>query len=291
MGFPVQFKIMPQQAMRKLYIAFCLMSLLPVFAFVYVVFVAGRLSYEENPAGFCAAITVCVIAFVLSFLGYRTIRDVAAPIDRVRAAAKSIADGEGIEDLQIRGCDELEELVGTLKRISQNAHDLLTKVDCLSPKDKLTDLYNAVYIRERLAEEIQRAIHFQRPCAFALIKVDQMDAFVMRNGKAAGEEALKAIAKIIGKYLGEFDRAAHIAVDEFGIIFPDKNKKKTIEVIELIQSDVLAFKFGKNETLTTTCGISENPLDGVQAQNLFEKAVSRVAKAAARAPGSLEAFA
>ena len=56
-----------------------------------------------------------------------------------------------VEDVEVKGgTDELEELSRSLRVISKNAKELLDKVEKLSPRDKLTGLYNVSYIRERL---------------------------------------------------------------------------------------------------------------------------------------------
>ena len=78
-------------------------------------------------------------------------------------------------------------------------------------------------------------------------------------------------------------------------IFPDKNKKKTIDVSENISKEIAAFSFGSKSDreagyLTICVGISENPIDGVQADGLYVKAQDRM-KMAKSGAKLLEAFA
>jgi len=171
----------------------------------------------------------------------------------------------------------------------------MDKVDRLSLKDALTGFYNATYIRERLKEEIQRAVHYQRPCSFVYLNVDGFNDYAAQHGVEASEEALKSVAKIIERHLSEFDRPARIRKDEFVIIFPDKNKKKIMEIAEGISREIAAFSFGAkggtaNQRLTVCAGISENPMDGVSVDELFVKARDRMRSAKSKGHNIIEAF-
>ena len=181
--------------------------------------------------------------------------------------------------------EEIQELTRSLKMISRNAKELLGQVEKLSLRDKLTGLYNAHYIRERLDEEIQRAIHYQQPCSFAYLFIHNYDTYVSKHGEKELEEALKRVAQSINDHLREFDRAARIGRGEFAIIFPDKNKKKIIEIMEKMGGEILGA-----HRLLPCIGVSENPIDGVHADGLFLKAQDRM-KTAKQTGKLLEAFA
>jgi diguanylate cyclase (GGDEF)-like protein len=213
------------------------------------------------------------------------------PIGDVSAAAQKIASGEFVEEVDVKGgADELEELSRSLRLISKNAKELVEKVEKLSPRDKLTGLYNASYIRERLDEEIQRAIHYQRPCAFAYFSIARLDEFQARRGAEAAEALLIAAAETFNRHMQEFDRAARISRNEFVAIFPDKNKKKAIEVIEAMGAELTDLFRKKGEAdLAVSVGVSENPLDGVKADELYIKAQDRM-RAARVGRKLLEAF-
>ena len=202
--------------------------------------------------------------------------------------AKGIAEGRldgALADM--KGVAELEELSDSLKTISNNARELLEKVEKLSLKDSLTGLYNGSYLRERLSEEIQRAVHYQQPCSLACFSVDNFDELLSRNGLKASEEALKSVAKVFSGYLSEFDRAARTSKGEFAVIFPDKNKKKVIEIADRIQKDIAGLSGG---SFTVCIGISENPIDGTLAEELLSKAKERVKSARLKGVNRVEAL-
>ncbi len=285
--------ILPTKLKYKMMVCFCLMSLLPILAGVYVASLFIKFPFEASQANLTTISLVSLFSLLLSFLGFYVTKQMMMPIVSMTTVAHQIAEGkldeEGSDIDSKDTADEIQDLTRSLKTISKNAKELLEKVDKLSLKDKLTGLYNLAYIRERLDEEIQRAIHYQRPCSFVCLTLPAFDVFEASQGEAKAEEALKAVAQIFTNHMREFDRAARTGRGEFAIILPDKNKKKSIEIVEKISQDILALSFG-NQHLVSCAGISENPIDGIQADGLYIKAQDRM-KMAKTEKKLLEAFA
>lgn len=289
--------LMPSKLRYKLLISFCLTSVLPLLVGIYIASLFVHWPFDENPGNLFTITGVMSFSLLLSILGYRITRELVEPVVDMSQAAHAIAAGKLDEaPHEVKGCsDEIEDLSRSLRTISMNARELLEKVESLSLKDKLTGLYNANYIRERLREEIQRAVLYQKPCSFAYFHVPEFESYVAKRGVAAGETFLKELAAVFPKHLAEWDRAAHIKNDEFAIIFPDCNKKKAIAHVEQIRGDLLA-KIneipGRNGTvLTVSIGVSENPIDGVTADELFVKARERCRAVRTKGPNLIEAFA
>lgn len=280
----------------KLLLAFCLMSILPILVGVYIASLFIQFPFEASGANLTTIGLVTACSLTLSFLGFQVTKQLVGPIVEATAVAQKIAQGDVEQAPEMKGGgEELEELSKSLRMISLNAKELLEKVDRLSMKDKLTGLHNATYIRERLNEEIQRASHYQRPCSFAYFIIDRFDIRVAEQGEAAAEDLLKQVAKTLQSVLTEFDRAARLNRNEFALILPDKNKKKAIEIVESIcrsisESEVFRAS-GEGTGLRIFAGISENPLDGASAEQLFLKAQSRVRTAKGSGSKPVEAFA
>ena len=288
----INFKVMPTKLRYKFLTAFCLMSLLPTLAGVYIASLFVKFPFEVTSENLITVSLVIAFSLILSFFGFLIAKQMVQPIVEVSQAVQKIAAGQlDGEPAEFKGADELEELTRSLNAISSNARELLDKVDKLTLKDKLTGLYNGSYIRERLNEEIQRAIHYQRPCSFAYFIFNNFDAYAMTNGAAASEAALKGLANIFNTGLSEFDRAARISKGEFGVIFFDKNKKKAIEFTERIRDSISRSAFMRTgNDLTVSIGLSENPLDGVTAHDLYTKAQQRSQIAAQKGRNQIEAF-
>jgi diguanylate cyclase (GGDEF)-like protein len=157
-------------------------------------------------------------------------------------------------------------------------NDLLVhRVEKLEIKDILTGLYNEAFIRNRLQEEIKRAIAYQRPCAFILLIVDNFHNFHKKFGPLQVEAVLKKLAFLIRSSVTEIDYVARFGDDKFAVVLPESNKRKSLEIAENIRKKI-EFTFSEEQDsdgrVTVSASISENPLDGIAAEELIDKAKS-----------------
>ena len=152
---------------------------------------------------------------------------------------------------------------------------LLHRIEKLEIKDTLTGLYNEAFIHTRLQEEIKRAIIYQRPCAFILFNVDNFQKFHQNFGSLQAESTLKKIATLIKESVTDIDRVARSGDNEFAVVLPEKNKRQAQEIAENIRKKIEIIFSGEsdaNKKLTISGGVSENPLDGIEATELINKA-------------------
>jgi len=155
-------------------------------------------------------------------------------------------------------------------------NDILThSIKKLEIKDTLTGLYNELFMRSRLQEEIKRAIMYRRPCAFILLDIDHFKQYTQAFGSIQTESTLKRIAALIRDSVSEIDRVGRMSDDEFAVILPEKNKRQALETAESIRKNI-EFGFSeesdKAKRATISGGVSENPLDGISAEELIVKA-------------------
>ncbi|MCX5669431.1 MAG: diguanylate cyclase [Candidatus Omnitrophica bacterium] len=173
-------------------------------------------------------------------------------------------------------------------------NDILAhRVEKLEIKDTLTGLYNYFFIQSRLQEEINRAIIYQRPCAFVIFDIDNFKNYRQKFGSICAESALKKVAVLIRDCISEVDRAGRTDDDEFSLILPEKNKRQAQEVAEEICKKVQASfctDQDNGKCLTFSAGVSENPLDGVQVEQLTTKAKELLKKAKAGGKNRIVVF-
>jgi diguanylate cyclase (GGDEF)-like protein len=170
---------------------------------------------------------------------------------------------------------ELVDIFAKQVAIAVENDILMHRVEKLEIKDALTGLYNAVFMRSRLQEEIKRAITYQRPCAFILFDIDNFKDYYENSGLLQAEATLKKIASLVRDSVTEVDRAGRMGDDEFAVILPEKNKRRAQEIAEDIRKKVeFAYSEEKDahKKITVSVGVSENPLDGIEAQELIDKA-------------------
>ncbi len=152
---------------------------------------------------------------------------------------------------------------------------LSSRVDKLEIKDTLTDLYNEPYIRSRLDEELKRSIMHQRPCAYILFNIDNFRKIHENFGLLQTEGILKRISALIKDSVTEVDRVGRTGDDEFAVLLPEKNKRQAQVIAEKIRKRiefVWKEEADVNRRVTVSAGVSENPLDGIKADELIAKA-------------------
>jgi diguanylate cyclase (GGDEF)-like protein len=152
---------------------------------------------------------------------------------------------------------------------------LINRLEKLEIKDALTGLYNEGFIRSRLEEEIKRSIMYQRPCSFILFNVDNFKEFHHNFGSLQAEMTLQKIASLIKDSVTDIDHVARFGDNEFAVVLPEKNKRKTQEIAQEIRKKI-EFSFSEEpdikKRLTISGGVSENPLDGIEEKELIAKA-------------------
>lgn len=170
---------------------------------------------------------------------------------------------------------ELLELFTKQIAIAVENDILLQRLKELETRDALTGLYNEAFIRNRLEEEIKRAIIYRRPCAFILLNIDNFQKFHENFGLLQAEITLKKISSLIRDSFTEVDRAARVGDNEFAVVLPERNKRQAQEIAEEIRKNIDS-TFSKerdvNKRITVSGGVSENPLDGINAEELIGRA-------------------
>jgi len=159
--------------------------------------------------------------------------------------------------------------------ISVENHMLAKRAEALSVRDDLTGLYNEPYILARLNEEIERGVVYQRPCSLIIIDIDDFKKHTNEQGQLSGENLLKKVAGLVKGILVEpVDKAGRIGDDSFAVILPEKNKKRAIEIAKKIKDMIQTLRVSGNrdDGITASMGVSENPLDGSSATELMSKA-------------------
>jgi diguanylate cyclase (GGDEF)-like protein len=200
----------------------------------------------------------------------------AVPVNLKGRLVGILGIGNKSETILYRKADrELLELFAKQIAIALENDILMQRVEKLEIKDALTGLYNKTFIHNRLQEEINRAIIYRRPCAFILLNIDNFQQFHENFGLLQAEVTLKKIAFLIRDSFTEIDRVARVGDNEFAVVLPEKNKRQAQELAENIRKKIdSAFDKERDvfRRLTVSGGVSENPLDGVNAEELITQA-------------------
>lgn len=172
---------------------------------------------------------------------------------------------------------DLLKVFGQQVAIAAGNDLLVRRAEELKVIDELTGLFNAGYMRSRLEEEVFRAIRYHRPCSLVFLDMDDFENVKKNYGPLVAEGVLHQVAELIKKQVREVDRVGRMGPDEFAVILPEQNKREAVELAEILRTRVEQHVFS-NGTGFLPCSfhlcavVSENPLDGSTAEELFAKA-------------------
>jgi len=131
--------------------------------------------------------------------------------------------------------------------------------------DSLTDVLNRRAGAQDAAAELARARRYGRQYAVALVDIDHFKDVNDRHGHAAGDRALRALARAARDALRESDRIVRWGGEEFLLVFPETTAADAARICERIRETVavLAHDSGTGRfRITVSCGVAEaNPAD------------------------------
>jgi len=98
------------------------------------------------------------------------------------------------------------------------------RLEDLSFKDALTDVYNRRYFMVRIEEEWKRHSRFAEPVSLVLLDLDNFKHVNDRFGHRAGDEALREVARLLIKHSRNFTIVTRFGGDEFAVLLVNTPK-------------------------------------------------------------------
>jgi diguanylate cyclase (GGDEF)-like protein len=109
--------------------------------------------------------------------------------------------------------------------------------------DALTALPNRRAFEERLSVEVARTTRYERPLSLCLLDLDGFKGVNDRLGHPAGDEVLRAVARILDTSRLT-DDCFRIGGDEFAIVMPDTTRKEASIAAARIAEEVRGARLG-----------------------------------------------
>jgi diguanylate cyclase (GGDEF)-like protein len=170
----------------------------------------------------------------------------------------------------------LTSLVGTL--VHQNRareSELLTaneKLQELTLRDPLTQLYNRRYLKQRLDSELAR-VRRGKPLAVVMIDLDRFKRVNDDTGHQRGDELLEELAHGLSRAIREADVVGRYGGDEFVVILPDtggaQGEVAAARLVDAIRE--VGLRFDPDRPVTASVGLAIARLDD-DAHGLLERA-------------------
>lgn len=110
----------------------------------------------------------------------------------------------------------------------------------LSVTDALTQLMNRRALNRILDAELVRAQRFNTPLVVLMLDVDHFKQYNDRMGHLLGDEALKAVAAVLGTSVRKVDAVARFGGEEFCVILPRTDESAGIDVADKLLKNVRA---------------------------------------------------
>jgi two-component system cell cycle response regulator len=155
-----------------------------------------------------------------------------------------IRAGKRIVDLQ-------KELVETNRRL-----------ELLSITDGLTRLHNHRYFQDELGRAFDESQRYQRPLSLAMIDIDFFKKINDTYGHAAGDDVLKATARLFGESARSTDLVARYGGEEFAVMMPETALPDAITFAEkirhLVEETTMATQAGEVKA-TVSIGVANVP--------------------------------
>ena len=153
-----------------------------------------------------------------------------------------------------------------------------------SRSDRLTGLPNRGYFDERVEAELSRARRYGEPVALLMIDVDHFKLFNDSQGHAAGDVALKVVARALQSTTRQSDVVVRYGGEEFVALLPGIGPAAAIERAEAIRQLVDGLpislpRSGELAQVTISVGVASYGFDGTRAEDLLDVADARLFRA------------
>jgi two-component system cell cycle response regulator len=150
--------------------------------------------------------------------------------------------------------------------------------------DRLTGVPNRGYFDERVQAELARARRYNEPVALAMIDVDHFKNFNDTWGHAAGDVALRVVARASLAAIRQSDLVVRYGGEEFVALFPGMDSAAAYERVEEIRRTVAALpvpipRRSQVGRITISVGLAAYGYDGTQAEDLLDRADARLFQA------------
>ncbi len=150
----------------------------------------------------------------------------------------------------------------------------------MAQTDGLTGLMNHRTFQERLAQEISRALRYDRPLTLLLLDIDRFKQFNDTFGHQAGDEILKRLGCILLESIRTIDGAARYGGEEFALILSETGFDGGLKSAQRILREARRARLNDNHmedlpisrSITVSVGMAVFPEDGETREELIRAA-------------------
>ncbi|MFH1726222.1 MAG: sensor domain-containing diguanylate cyclase [Elusimicrobiota bacterium] len=171
------------------------------------------------------------------------------------------------------------DLFATLASLTLENIHLYEEVHSLATHDGLTQLFTQRAFRMRLKEEMLRAGRSQMPMGLIMGDIDFFKRYNDTYGHQAGDELLRAVARILVNQTRPVDCVARYGGEEFAVILPNTVHGRAVDLANRMRDAVASEPFvfqGQRTRVTMSFGVSSFPSDATSLSQLVRVADERL---------------
>jgi len=127
-----------------------------------------------------------------------------------------------------------------------------------SQMDPLTDVCSRRVMKQALRTECERAARYKRPFSIAIVDLDNFKHINDTAGHAAGDKALRKVAKIMQQSARSTDiLVIRYGGDEFVMVMPETKLNAAAILLERLRRQIRRISITGIKTITVSCGVAE----------------------------------
>ena len=168
----------------------------------------------------------------------------------------------------------LRESLGKVENESQELRQHLQAARKRALHDALTGLHNRLAYDERIEQELERWSRYAHPAVLSIWDIDHFKRINDTFGHTAGDNALKAIAKLLQEFTRKSDFLARFGGEEFMLLLPETDIDTALELANRLRERVAAKRFlfrGQPVPLSISCGLATFILSDTQ-EDVYRRA-------------------
>ena len=150
--------------------------------------------------------------------------------------------------------------------------ELFAQVRQQAITDGLTGLFNHIYFKNRLSEELNRAQRKATPCSLLMLDLDKLKVINDTMGHPVGDAAIRQVAVTLKSLLRSGDTAARYGGEEFAVILPDTPISEALLIAERLRENIHRAVVPGLGHISTSMGAAVYPAHADSGAELIDKA-------------------
>jgi len=163
------------------------------------------------------------------------------------------------------------------------------RLEDLSFRDSLTELYNRRYFALRIDEEVKRHTRFGHPLSLVVLNIDRFKQLNADRGPALSDEVLRGVARLLVKHSRSFTIIARLDGDDFAALLANTPKAGAVTYSQRLRGIIESHTFAQG-TVTASFGVAGLPADAASAEDLIAAAQRALREAKGLGPNRVTAL-